>query len=243
MQARAFLALMGLAAIGAVSAQAPVPHLAAEAGESVAGPAGETSACTQVLGFSQSMQWFAGLSFAEFMEEGQPLELPALKRGAFLPGWQGRFFLGGAIEHWMDPAYSGWSGQHKRAYETPANCAPEEVDRVVFNVSGAARSPQEWAAAIETVAEVIRSKYPADARIVMQPVVGAPEGMCRDIRAARNHPVIAEGIRMAAERGTVKAGPEPKVASCSEFSDELGHLTEDGAKQIQQDLRAHYRGR
>jgi len=248
MAARAFLAVIGLLALTHVPAQESVPSFepSASAGEaevkgSAHGASGYILACTQVLGFSQSMQWFAGFSLAAHAgEDGRP-EPPPLKRGTFLPGWQGRFFLGGAVEHWTDPAYPGWSGPHDRAYETPAHCPPEEVDRVIFNVSGAARSPEEWAAAVESVAEVIRSKYPADPRIVMQPVVGAAEGMCRDIRAARNHPVIAEGIRMAAKQGIVEAGPAPKVASCSEFIDEFGHLTGDAARRIQERLRAHYR--
>ena len=75
----------------------------------------------------------------------------------------------------------------------------------------------------------------------MQPAVGAPEGMCREVRSVRNHPVIAQGIRIAAERGTVKAGPDPTVASCNQFRDQLGHLTEDGARQVKQVLRVHYR--
>lgn len=196
--------------------------------------------CTQVLGYSQSIQWFAGLSLAEHVEEGQPPDLPPLKRGAFLPGWQGRFFLGGAIEHWADPEYPGWSGPHVRAYETPAHCPPEEVDRVVFNVSGKARSVEEWAAAIESVAEVIRLKFPDDPQIVMQPAVGAPESMCKEVRAARNQPVISEGIRLAAESGKVQAGPEPKVTSCSQFHDELGHLTREGARHVHRFLREQY---
>lgn len=75
----------------------------------------------------------------------------------------------------------------------------------------------------------------------MQPVVGAPEGECPEVRAARNQPVIAEGIRQAAERGSVTAGPNPKVASCAQFSDALGHLATAGADLVHRALRDYYR--
>jgi ketosteroid isomerase-like protein len=202
---------------------------------------GEGFSCTRVLGFSQSMEWYGGLSLADHLgEDGNP-DPPALDADAFLPGWQGRFVMGAAVEQWTDPGFPGWSGAHRRVHETPAHCARDEVDRVVFNVSGAARSPEAWAAAVDSVAELIRSKFPAVERIVVQPVVGAPEGACTDVRAARNHPVIVEGIRRTAEKDGITAGPRPKVASCGQFSDALGHLTVEGAERVRRALREHYR--
>lgn len=203
--------------------------------------AGQDFACTQVLGFSQSLEWFGGLSLADHTPEGREPESPSLDAPAFLPTWQGRFYMGAAVEAWMDPGYPGWSGTHARARETPAHCNRDEVDRVVFNVSGAARSPDAWAEAVDSVSALVRAKFPAVRRVVMQPVVGAPEGECRDVRAARNHPVIAEGIRRAAERGAVTAGPEPKVTACDQFRDDLGHLTREGAEHVRVVLREHYR--
>lgn len=198
--------------------------------------------CTQVLGFSQSLEWYGGLSLADYKTGEGPPKSPSLEAGAFMPAWQGRFYLGAAVEKWTDPEFPGWSGSQPMAYETATHCAREEVDRVVFNVSGAARSPDEWASAVESVAELIREKFRAARQIVMQPVVGAPEGKCPEVRAARNHPYIAEGIRRVAQRGMVNAGPKPKVASCGQFHDELGHLTKDGARHVQKALKAYYRG-
>lgn len=198
-------------------------------------------ACTQVLGFSQSMEWYAGLSVADHRDQGTRPDLSALEPDAFLPGWQGRFFMGAAVEEWADPEYPGWSGAHRRAHETPEHCGGDEVDRVVFNVSGAARPPEAWASAVDSVADVIRAKFPAVRRIVMQPVVGAPDGGCRDVRSARNHPVIAEGIRRAADQDGITVGPSPKVANCDQFSDALGHLTVEGAEHVRRTLRDHYR--
>lgn len=198
-------------------------------------------ACTQVLGFSQSLEWFGGLSLESLADGAGSSEPPGLKQGGFLPAWQGRFYPGASVEDWMDPEHPGWSGPSATARETPAHCSREEVDRVIFNVSGAPRSPDAWAEAVDSVAAVVRAKFPAVRRVVMQPVVGAPEGECRDIRAARNHPGIAEGIRRAAEQGPVTAGPKPKVAACKQYRDDLGHLTEEGAESIRAVLRDHYR--
>ena len=203
-------------------------------------PAGSFS-CTQVLGFSQSMEWYAGLSVADYLDENARPDLSALERDAFLPTWQGRFFIGAVVDKWTDPGFTGWAGTHRWAHETPAHCERDEVDRVVFNVSGEARSPQAWAAAVDSVAVLIRAKFPAVRRVVMQPVVGAPEGECTDVRAARNHPVIVEGIRRAADRGGITAGPSPRVADCGQFSDALGHLTVEGAEHVRGALREHYR--
>ena len=110
--------------------------------------------CTQVLGFSQSMEWYAGLSLADYVDRNARPDLSALDPDAFLPAWQGRFFMGAAVERWTDPDFAGWSGPDRLAHETPARCGRDEVDRVVFNVSGAARSPDAWAAAVDSVADV-----------------------------------------------------------------------------------------
>lgn len=210
-------------------------------GARAAGRARQGFACTQVLGLSQSLEWFGGLSLETIADGAGSAKLPGLKQGDFLPAWQGRFYPGASVEDWMDPEHPGWFGPSARARETPAHCPREEVERVVFNVSGAPRSPDAWAEAVDSVAAVVRAKFPAVRRVVMQPVVGAPEGECRDVRAARNHPGIAEGIRRAAGRGAVTAGPEPKVAACDQFRDALGHLTEEGAERVRAVLRDHYR--
>lgn len=189
--------------------------------------------CTEVLGFSQSMQWFAASSFANLPASGDSWELGSRN---FLPGWQGRFTFGAAIDRWVNSDYSGWEG----TYVSPSHCAREEVDRVVFNVSGEARSADEWAAAIESVAQLVRAKYPEVRAVVMQPVVGAPPGECQAVRAARTHPTVVEGIARAAERDVVTAGPNPTVSACSQFRDALGHLTASGAEHVHGILRAHY---
>lgn len=192
-------------------------------------------ACTEVLGFSQSMQWYGGSAFAGRMLTGQPIELPA---GAFLPAWQGRFTLGGAVEVWANPKNDPWDGN----YRSQLLCPREQVDRVVFVVSGAAKSVDEWAQDITTVATAIGARYPAVREIVMQPVTGAEQGQCSNVRAASNLASIVTAIdRVAAHSsGGVTAGPASRVSNCSQYSDALGHLTDDGARYVQQQLREFY---
>lgn len=189
--------------------------------------------CTEVLGLSQSMQWYAAVSMADGPARSDSWELGP---DDFLPGWQGRFTFGAAIERWTDSDFAGWGG----TYVSPSHCAPEEVDRVVFNVSGEARSADEWATAIESVAELVRARYPSVRAVVMQPVIGAPPGECEEVRAARNHPTIVQGIARVAQRGAITAGPKPTVSTCSHFEDALGHLTASGAEHVQGILRAYY---
>lgn len=197
--------------------------------------------CTQVLGFSQSLEWYGGLSLADYMADDGPPKSPSLETGVFLPNWQGAFYVGASVEKWLDPGFLAWSGNDGTTHEVATHCDRDQVDRVVFNVSGEARPADEWASIIESVAELIRENFPAVRQIVMQPVVGAPDGACQEVLAARNHPDIAEGIRKVAQRGMVEAGPEPKVATCDQFRDGLGHLTKDGARHVRNMLENHYR--
>lgn len=195
-------------------------------------------ACTQVLGFSQTLEWYGGLSLADHMARKSSPELHA---GAFLPGWQGIFFVGASIGKWLDLDFRAWSGTEDATHEAAAHCSRDEVDRVVFNVSGEERSADEWAQAVALVAIRIRENFPAVRTIVMQAAVGAPEGECGEIRTARNHPEIVKGIRRAAARNKISEGPAPKVADCDHFRDRLGHLTAEGAEHVRNRLKAHYR--
>ncbi len=190
-------------------------------------------ACTEVLGFSQSWEWFTGKSLAEHRGD---VNVPAQ---AFLSTWQGRFEFGSAVELWSDPGFKGWEG----TYLSPQMCAGEAVDRIIFNVSGASRDVQKWVQDIDQVLEVLRKKYPALRRIVLQPVVGADPGQCGDVRAAQNHPLIASAISSVAASSRhprVIAGPTPTVADCDHFTDLLGHLSPRGALYIHELLRSQY---
>ena len=190
-------------------------------------------ACTEVLGFSQSWEWFTGRALSE--RRGN-VDVPAQ---VFLNAWQGRFEFGAAVELWSDPGFHGWDG----TYLSPQMCARNAVDRIIFNVSGASREVQQWAHDIVEVLDVLREKYPAVRRIVLQPVVGAEPGQCGDVRAAQNHPLLVSAIASvaAADRNPqIIAGPAPTVANCDHFTDLLGHLSPSGAQYVHELLRNQY---
>jgi hypothetical protein len=190
-------------------------------------------ACTEVLGFSQSWQWFTGSAMLDYRENGR---VPA---DAFLSNWQGRFEFGAAIELWSDQDFRGWEG----TYRSLRTCPREKVDRVLFNISGAPRETRQWVQDIRKVIEILYKKYPNVQRIVLQPVVGAEEDKCADVRAARIHPIITAAIKeVVAESRNQKviAGATPKVANCDHFSDKLGHLSPEGALYVHEFLLNHY---
>jgi len=199
----------------------------------LAASAQERFACTEVLGFSQSMEWFGGFSLATRRASGESMELAA---DSFLPTWQGRFTMGAAVEVWATPDGRGW----QFAYVSQSACPRDAVDRVVFNVSGATRPLAQWVSDIRRTVSVIRARYPKLRRLVLEPVVGAPAGQCENVRAGLNHPVIVEAIRQVADGDLVRAGALPSVSDCSQFRDRLGHLTPDAARAVHDRIRDYY---
>ena len=175
-------------------------------------------ACTEVLGFSQTRQWFEHFN---------------------LVNWQGRVRSGASIDEWADPDFAGWS-----VPLTNEVCAIDEVDRVVLTISGEQRSVDEWASAIDDVISLIRSRYSAVDKILLQPVVGGPgETVCdrngSDVRASVNHPVIDQAI-VTLIGDDVGAGVSPLVQACEHYSDVTGHLTETGAAFVAATLETFY---
>jgi len=191
----------------------------------------QTFTCTEVLGFSQSWEWFTGRSLSA--SRGNITVEP----DDFLDGWQGRFQFGSSVELWKAADFQGWEG----TYLSPQMCPREDVGRIVFNVSGAARDASAWADDIGTVAALIKAKYPSARRIVMVPVVGGPEGQCQDVRAAQNHPTVVAAIAMVtAADDRVAAGPSPTLSDCSHYADRLGHLAPAGAAEVHAALSKHF---
>ena len=192
-------------------------------------------ACTEVLGFSQSWEWFTGRSLSEYRDT---VTVPS---NVFLSDWQGRFEFGAAVERWSDPDFEGWEG----AYISPQMCTRDQVDQIVFNLSGASREIQQWVQDILNVVEVLREKYPAVQKIVLQPVVGAAPGQCNNVRAVQNHPSIVSAIdRVVSASGSrqIAAGAMPIVARCDQFTDLLGHLSPQGALYVHELLVIRYSG-
>lgn len=195
----------------------------------------DTFSCTEVIGFSQSWQWFTGNSMSESRGNA------SMSENTFLSNWQGRYEFGASVELWSNQDFKGWEG----TYLSLKMCPKEKVDRAIFNISGTSRETQQWVQDITKVVEVLNQKYPNVQQIVLQPVVGANEGKCTEVRAARIYPVIVKAIEtVAAESQNQKAiaGATPTVDDCNHYSDRMGHLSSEGALYAHKLLLDYYSG-
>jgi hypothetical protein len=174
--------------------------------------------CTEFIGYSQTMQWYFGGAQAE------------LGRGRSQLRWQG----GATIDNWAEPGFAGWSPGSR---VNGCSQGEDRPDRVVMDITGEFHDDVSWwVGEINTVLNIIRNRYPSAAQIVLQPVVGGPNGSrCQiggsDVRASFNHPFVWEAINRVAG-GTVVAGVKPTVRSCGDYADTLGHLTDQAKGPI-----------
>jgi len=198
-------------------------------GGSLLGPAvvyAQEFACTEFIGYSQTMQWYFGGAQGE------------LGRGRSQLRWVG----GGAIDNWADPNYEGW---RPGARVNGCSSNDDSPDRVVMDVSDDFHTDVGWwVGQINTVLGIIHRRYPNTRQIVLHPVVGGPGGgMCRiggqDVRAAFNHPYIWQAINQVAG-GNVVVGFDSTVRSCSDYADTTGHLTDDAKGPIGQTIGRFY---
>lgn len=186
-----------------VSAMLPLLAVAAQAADSYT--------CTQVIGFSQTRQWYKGGNFM-FEKEVDNAR------------WELRARDGAAIGKWGVASYDGWTV----ALASPCANRSNNPDRVVLTVSGSSGDDvAAWKADILKAIDMVHRKYGNVETIVLQPVVGAPEGTDCNTRAGRQQPFILEGIRQAAQESgpNVVVGCVPKVRTCNDYSDDKGHLT------------------
>ncbi|HVR79544.1 MAG TPA: S-layer homology domain-containing protein [Acidimicrobiia bacterium] len=189
-----------------------------------------SATCVQIVGFSQTNQWFSA---------GDDIFEDLVGNG----GWQALIQGGGAIDRWIDPGFDGWSNPIKSQCTSRAN----NPDVVLFTVSGANRSVTAWVEAVEAVIDTIEIKVPSAENIILQPIVGGPNGsLCpagggEDVRASENHPEIDTAIeQVAAGRSDVHQSASPVVGTCSHYIDEIGHLTDDGASFVAESLGEIY---
>ena len=181
-------------------------------------------ACSEMLGFSETAQWYDGF-IAAVPDPGS---------------WQLRWTSGGSVDLWANPNYNGWSGgaltTHCRNGASP--------DRVVLNISGDYQTdPNWWAAETSQVISIVHSRYPNVRQIALQPVVGGPGGSRCPIsspdaklpfvRATFNYPYINQGLAMDVG-GDVVLGASPEVQSCSDYQagDWAGHLQPGPAARV-----------
>jgi hypothetical protein len=148
------------------------------------------------------------------------------------------FWTGGAaIRSWARPA--AWDSG---ALESP--CAEGPPTRVVINVGVGQENlgdVEVYAAFIRDAVAMARERFPG-AQIGLQPMVAGPDhqpcpivlhGVSTTVNASIAAPSVARAIDLVAgEDPTLFRGPDPELASCDMYRDDIGHLTmtaEDGS--------------
>ena len=184
------------------------------------------ASCTMVMGFSQTKQWYDA-GFESYLSGSE---------------WQ-RLTIGGSdIRRMGDPNSTFWAAWPSGIGSA---CAVNSLtpDRVIINISDTYQSdPQVWADNILAAVAITRQKL-GNPVIVLQPVVGGPGHIDCGTRASFNHPYIDQGIVLAiAADPSLAAGMSPEVASCSQYSDDKGHLTSSGSSYAAGQLGAYWGG-
>jgi len=191
-----------------------------------AAPTPEAFACTEVIGFSQTLQWYDA-GFESYVEDGR---------------WQRRAQGGAAIDDWANPGFGGWD------IDVGSACAGGSApDRIVQTISsGFGEDVDAWEREIRAAIATIRVKHPEARQIVLQSVVGGPgDSVCmfegRRVRANRQHPFINAAIARIVG-GDVVSGPAPEIERCEHYRDATGHLTDEGKRVAARVLGEYYAG-
>jgi hypothetical protein len=186
--------------------------------------------CTEVIGFSQTAQWY--------------LDAPDFEDVVGTAGWQLLWRTGAAIDLWADPNFSGWSAP----IESPCADGSDAPDRVVLTISKQVFEDDVtvWTQDILAAVQTVGDKYPDVEQIVLQPVVGGPgHATCihngDPVRASVNHPVIDAAIAKAVG-GDVVAGFSPEVRTCDDYQDAIGHLGREARGPIGRTIAEFYAG-
>jgi hypothetical protein len=184
--------------------------------------------CTQVIGYSQVLQWFRqDMAFESAVGSGH---------------WQLLWHLGGGVDQWRDPEYAGW----REPVVSPCTQGSDAPDRVLLSVSGPyGDDVAAWVEAIEATLANIHRRYASVQRIILQPVVGGPQHeRCQvgrsQVRASWQQEYIDQAISRVVG-GQVVRGLSPVVQSCGDYRDRIGHLTDAGAAAVGRAIGAYYR--
>jgi hypothetical protein len=168
--------------------------------------------------------------------------------------WELLWAGGAGVDRWRNADYLGW----KRPLVSPCP-GDDPPDRVLLSVSGPYGDDEKaWAEAIAETVKRIREKIPSARQIILQPVVGGPEGKTcvppgRDggrVRASWQHNHVANAIRAVVKQHEAKgddagkvevvAGHLPQVRTCADYSDALGHLTPEAAESVARRIGEYY---
>jgi hypothetical protein len=175
--------------------------------------------CTQIIGFSQTRQWWLGTGTQNFQTAiNNPTQ------------WQGLFVDGASIDHWANPNDPAWN----TGLFNPCSFLSTDPDRVLLDVSGDYHSDLNfWITNMKAAITNIHNKYPNVRQIILQPVVGGPRGgscptsdpasQFGTVRATYNFPFISQAIGQTASAANV-IGNQPTVDVCANYLDWVGHL-------------------
>jgi hypothetical protein len=185
--------------------------------------------CTMVIGFSQTSQWFR-FGFETQVDDAS---------------WELFAHNGAGVSKWADPRSRMWTSA--RLY-SPCSERADQPDRVMLTVSDDEYLPdvEAWAERIGAAVTTIRDKLPSASEIILQPVVGGPDGEACDhggvtVRATFNQPYIEAAIQEVAG-GDVVAGAVPEVRTCEDYRDSIGHFEPEAKAPIAVQIGRYYRG-
>lgn len=186
--------------------------------------------CTQVIGFSQTRQWYLdGGAFEELVDDA---------------GWQFLDHSGTATVELANPRFDGWDAIH-----SPCAANSDSPDRIILSISDKdyIGTPRIWVdEIIEPVVETLKDRYPYAEVILLQPVIGGPDhalcqGSREPIKASFNHPYIDRAIEHVARLDAmVEVGMSPELTRCSGYVDNTGHLTESAMVSMGQIIGEYY---
>jgi hypothetical protein len=157
--------------------------------------------------------------------------------------WELRWVGGGSIGNWADPSYVGWQDSYQADSCSQSGSAP---DRGLINVSGDYNTdPDYWAQQTQAAITNLRAKYPSIRQVIVQPVVGGPGGgQCtfngEVVRASSNFPYIDEGLDRLANGVDIIKGISATVRTCSDYADDMGHLTDQAKGPIGVTIANYY---
>jgi hypothetical protein len=184
-----------------------------------------TFTCTQVLGFSQTRNWFRAFQIDLGNARYQLLQS-----------------TNGGLK-WQDPNFSGWDNP----LISPCTQGSRDPDRIIDNISWRQNVTDVafYVREIRDEVATLRALFPG-AEIVLQAVIGGPnDSTCSGVHTAIVHPAVEAAIAqvVAADPGlSAPVGPEaPEVARCSYFRDDIGHLIDEQKDPMGRFIASFYR--
>lgn len=191
-----------------------------------------SAVCTQIIGMSVTAQWSL---------------LPGtFERAVNNEAWQMLIRTGRGVGAWADPNFDGWA----LPVQSPCGRNSGAPDRVLFEVLSAEGFRGETDASvienqIEAMVITLRRKLPSVKTIVLQPVIGGPQGKpcprgAGFVMASLVHPAAVLAISRVVQNdrtGSLFMSFIPTVRSCDDYIVETGnpgHLVRESRPGIAQ---------